>query len=84
MSTTQYYDKEISRLVDEISRLIAEKVKLKLYNRILLAIRDQARVVCSSEIDTQAAETSLVNRRKLATLDRLIRESLETVPDEEE
>ena len=82
MSLMQHYDKVITRMQLDICRLIEEKAEIEANVEMLIAIRDQARLVHATGAGTYNDKRTSVDRKKLSTLGLMVKESYKTIPPE--
>jgi hypothetical protein len=82
MSLMQHYDKVITRMQQDICRLIEEKAEIEACVEMLIEIRDQARAVHATGAGTYNDKRTSVDRKKLSDLGLMVKESYKTVPSE--
>ena len=82
MSLMQHYDTIITRMQQDICRLIEEKAEIEANVEMLIAIRDQARLVHATGAGTYNDKRTSVDRKKLSKLGLMVKESYKTVPSE--
>lgn len=75
MSLMQHYDKIITRIQQDICRLIEEKAETEANVEMLIAIRDQARLVHATGAGTYNDKRTSVDRKKLSTLGLMVKVS---------
>ena len=82
MSLMQHYDKVITRMQQDICRLVEEKAEIEACVEMLIEIRDQARAVHATGAGTYNDKRTSVDRKKLSDLGLMVKESYKTVPSE--
>lgn len=85
MRLMQHLDNVISRMQLDICRLIEEKAALEAYIETLVAIRNQAGAVHATRLATTYHDDRIsVDRKKLADLARMVEESYNYIPSEDQ